>query len=180
MRIFRDSDAEDPSAWVQAGPAARRRALCAAQVRTSARAHALRSEYPTVKLIQMLCGFQTAGIPVNVIAVFRRAGLRADGTGRRRLSAVTLAGTQTTEGWHWHQSKQRILVNQAPSEAWRSKGPATALHSASSFKSMCRCSHQDLGLPSIVSIWSVRLLRLRLIDSICPSTLKSCVCGCLS
>jgi hypothetical protein len=70
----------------------------------------------TLKLIRMLCDFQKAATPINVIGAFRRAGILSQWDGHAGTPRCFVDRTQATELRHWRQSRNRIPVQRLLSE----------------------------------------------------------------
>jgi hypothetical protein len=68
----------------------------------------------TVKLIRVLCGFQKAATPVNIIGAFRKAGIISQWDGHAGTLRCIIDRNQATEVQHWRQSKKKIAVQQLP------------------------------------------------------------------
>jgi hypothetical protein len=69
----------------------------------------------TVKLIRMLCGFQKAATPVNVIGAFRRAGIICRWDGLAKALRCVIDRSEAADVRHWHHSKSRVQLEHCAS-----------------------------------------------------------------
>jgi hypothetical protein len=75
----------------------------------------------TVKILKILCGFQKAATPLNVIKAFRRAGVTSRWDRAAEALICHIHRTCAKEIRHWNQAKSRISAVCWPGRATESK-----------------------------------------------------------